>query len=511
MRSLQEELLKMQGISKSFPGVKALDDASITVRKGEIHALMGENGAGKSTLMKVLNGLIEPDKGNIWFNGENIHIDSPAAALKKGIAMIYQELNPVRDMTVAENIFLGREFTIGKSFFVDKRKGEEEAKILLEKFGLDMKPDMKMRRLSIAKMQMIEIMKAVSSGASLIVMDEPTSSLTDDEITLLFQKIRELKKDQVAVVYISHRMEEIFEIADTVTVMRDGKYIDTKSIGEIDKSRLIHMMVGRELSNIFPKAAVQIKGPVLEVKNLSSERFQDISFQVRCGEILGFYGLVGAGRSEVFECIFGMNAQAEGKVLLNGKRQNIKNPHDAIEAGIAMVTEDRKEYGLVLCRSIRENIALPNLDRFKKGGILDKSREGKECQAMAEKISVKMSSLNQLAGNLSGGNQQKVVLSKWLIQNPKVLILDEPTRGIDVGAKAEIHSLMCEFAKQGMAIVLISSELPEVMGMSDRILVMGEGRIRGEFQYGRYSQDEILACALSKAADPNSAIEYAEE
>lgn len=494
---MQEELLRMEGICKTFPGVKALDEAAITVKRGEIHALMGENGAGKSTLMKVLNGLLEPDKGKIWFDGEEIHVENPAAALKKGIAMIYQELNPVRDMTVAENIFLGREFTRGKSFFVDKKKGEEEAKVLLEKFQLDVKPGAKMRGLSIAKMQMIEIVKAVSSGAKLIVMDEPTSSLTDDEIRVLFGKIMELKKEQVSVVYISHRMEEIFEIADTVTVMRDGKFIDTKRIDEIDKNALIHMMVGRELSNIFPKVFVEIKEPLLEVKNLNSHRFSDITFHVRRGEILGFYGLVGAGRSEIFKSIFGMDPYDSGEIVVEGRTVHIKNPHQAIEAGIAMVTEDRKEYGLVLCRSIRENIALPNLDHFKKKLFLDGRKEEKECKNIAEKISVKMSSMNQLAGNLSGGNQQKVVLSKWLMQEPKILVLDEPTRGIDVGAKAEIHSLMCEFAKQGMAIVMISSELPEVMGMSDRIMVMGEGKIKGEFRYGEYSQDEILACALS--------------
>ena len=493
---MQEELLKMEGICKAFPGVRALDEAAITVKRGEIHALMGENGAGKSTLMKVLNGLLSPDKGHIWFNGEEIHVENPASALKKGIAMIYQELNPVRDMTVAENIFLGREFTRGKGIFVDRKKGEEEAEVLLKKFELDIRPGAKMRGLSLAKMQMIEIVKAVSSGAKLIVMDEPTSSLTDDEIRVLFKKILELKKEQVSIVYISHRMEEIFEIADTVTVMRDGKYIDTKRVGEIDKNTLIHMMVGRELSNIFPKVPVEIKEPVLEVKHFNSRRFFDISFHVRKGEILGFYGLVGAGRSEVFKSIFGMDPYESGEIIVDGKTRDIKSPHQAIEAGIAMVTEDRKEYGLVLCRSIRENIALPNLDRFAGKLFLDGRKEEKECKDIAGKISVKMSSMNQLAGNLSGGNQQKVVLSKWLIQNPKILVLDEPTRGIDVGAKAEIHSLMCEFAKQGMAIIMISSELPEVMGMSDRIMVMGEGRIKGEFRYGEYSQDEILACAL---------------
>lgn len=489
-------MLRMENISKQFPGVKALDGACLRVKQGEVHALMGENGAGKSTLMKILNGLLEPDDGIIYWEGEAIQIHSTSEALQKGIAMIYQELNPIRDMTVAENVFLGREFTKGNRFWVDRRKCEEETGILLKKFGLDVNPRARMRSLSIAEMQMIEIMKAVSTGARLIVMDEPTSSLTDDEIQILFQKIQELKADNVAVVYISHRMEEIFAIADTVTIMRDGKYISTENAGEIDKGRLIHLMVGRELSNIFPKMMVEIGEPVLEVKNLSAKHFSNVSFTVRKGEILGFYGLVGAGRSEVFKSIFGMDVFDDGEIILEGKQLSIKNPRQAMDAGIVMVTEDRKQYGLVLCRSIQENIALPNLKRYAKGLFLDKRKEEVECREIARTLSVKMSGLNQVAGNLSGGNQQKVVLSKWLLEKPKVLILDEPTRGIDVGAKSEIHSLMCEFAKQGMAIIMISSELPEVMGMSDRIIVMGEGKIRGECRYGEYNQDEILGYAL---------------
>ena len=491
---MQEYLLKMEGICKTFPGVKALDEACILVKKGEVHALMGENGAGKSTLMKVLNGLLQPDKGEIWLDGEEIKVENPAAALKKGIAMIYQELNPIWDMTVAENIFIGREFM--KGLFVDKKKNEEEAGALLKRFGLAIDPGVRMRTLSIAQMQMIEIMKAISSGAKLIVMDEPTSSLTDEEIKVLFQKIEELKKAQVSVIYISHRLEETFTIADTVTVMRDGRYIAARGIEELDKNTLIQMMVGRELSNIYPKEEAKIGEAVLEVKNLCGERFRDISFQVRRGEILGFYGLVGAGRSEVFRRIFGMDSGNGGEIFLEGRELSISRPYHAIRAGIVMVTEDRKEDGLVLCRSIQENIALPNLKRYRKGPFLNGEREKKECREIAGMMSVKMSGLHQLAGQLSGGNQQKVVLSKWLMEQPKVLILDEPTRGIDVGAKAEIYALMCEFAKQGLAIVMISSELPEVMGMSDRMIIMGEGRIRGEFRREEYAQDEILKSAL---------------
>lgn len=493
---MNQLFLKMKDISKSFPGVKALDGAAIEVKEGEVHALMGENGAGKSTFVKILNGLIQPDGGEIAIWGEKVTVLRPAHALQLGIAMIYQELNPVKDMTVAENIFMGKELVHGKSVFVDKKREILEAKQLLQNFGLTIDPGQKMGQLSIAQMQMIEIMKAVNCGAHLIVMDEPTSSLTDDEIKILFEKIRELKRNNVAVIYISHRMEEIFEITDTVTIFRDGQYIDTRKTSEISKDELISLMVGRALDSVFPKTYVKIGEPVLQVQNLKNDRSKDISFNVNAGEILGFYGLVGAGRSEIFRSIFGLDKMYEGTIILDGKKILIKHPADAIEAGIAMVTEDRKESGLILCRSIKENIALPNLDKFKWGPFLDKAKEEVVCQEMAEKITVKMSTLHQLVGNLSGGNQQKVVLSKWLLKNPRVLILDEPTRGIDVGAKAEIHALMCEFAKAGMAIVLISSELPEVMGMSDRLLVMGEGEIRGEMKFEQYSQDEILKCAL---------------
>jgi ABC-type sugar transport system ATPase subunit len=365
----------MKVISKTFPGVKALDGVEIEVMEGEIHALMGENGAGKSTFMKVLNGLLQPNTGEIFFSGQKVRIEGPQQALKLGISMIHQELNPVRDMTVAENIFLGREYTRGKSFFVDKKKCELEAKNLLINFGLNIEPSLLMKELSIAQTQMIEIMKAVSYGARLIIMDEPTSSLTDDEIRILFAKISDLKKKNVAVIYISHRIDEIFEIADKVTVLRDGKYIGTKTIEEIDKNQLIHMMVGRELNSVFPKTFAEIGKPVLQVKNLSGASFKDISFEVKSGEILGFYGLVGAGRSEVFKSIFGLDPHSKGVIMLEGKQLKIRKTSDAIKAGITMVTEDRKKYGLVLCRSIKENIALPNLNEFSKGPFLNHEKE----------------------------------------------------------------------------------------------------------------------------------------
>lgn len=498
---MEDYLLRMEHICKSFPGVQALDRARIEVKEGEIHALMGENGAGKSTFMKILNGLLQPDSGDIYFEGRKIKVQNPAQALQMGIAMIYQELNPVGEMSVAENIFLGKEFTYGKSFFVNKKKGNREARKLLKDFGLEMEPEVMMKTLSLAQMQMIEIMKAVSSGAKLIVMDEPTSSLTDDEIKILFQKMDELSKNGVSIIYISHRMEEIFKVSHMVTVMRDGTYIGALPTGELDSEKLIHMMVGRELHSVFAKSFAKIKQEVLQVRRLSGQGFSEISFDVRAGEILGFYGLMGAGRSEVFRSIFGLDTYASGEILMEGKRYQGGHPIHAIQAGIAMVTEDRKNTGLVLCRSIKENIALPNLDKFKKGIFLDKGKEVRECEDIAGKITVKMSDLSQLAGNLSGGNQQKVVLCKWMMKHPKLLILDEPTRGIDVGAKAEIHALICEFAKAGMGIVLVSSELLEVMGMSDRIVIMHEGRIRGTCQNGEYSQDEILRCALGGDKD----------
>ena len=491
-----EQILKMEGICKAFPGVKALDGAGIEVQAGEVHALVGENGAGKSTLMKILNGLLQPDSGEILVEGTAVHIRNPAHAGQLGIAMIYQELNPVRDLTIADNLFLGREPVRGKSFLLDKKAQNEQAQQMLDDFGLKVDARMLMKKLSVAQMQMVEILKAVSRGAKLIVMDEPTSSLADEEIKILFAKIHELVAQNVAIIYITHRLEELPQIADRITVLRDGKYIGTSQVEGLSRAQIIQMMVGREVSSIFPKVFCPLGDPVLEVKNLSGGMFQGASFSVRAGEILGFYGLVGAGRSELCRAIFGLDPHTEGEILLNGQPLQIKKTADAIQAGIAMVPEDRKELGLVLCRSIRENIALPNLKRFEKGAVLNARQETEACSEIAQKLSVKMHSLQQLTGKLSGGNQQKVVLCKWLMQTPKVLILDEPTRGIDVGAKSEIHSLMCEFAKEGMAIIMVSSELPEVMGMSDRILVMGEGRIKGEFRIGEYSQNEILKCAL---------------
>lgn len=494
---MQGYVVEMRNVTKTFPGVKALDGVHLQVKSGKIHALMGENGAGKSTLMKILNGLHQPDSGEIYLDGKCQEIGSPFKALYMGLAMIYQELNPINDMNVAENIFMGREPMKKGNLFIDFKSMYIQAKALLDEYGLNVNPKTKMRRLSTAQKQMIEIIKAVSLNAKVIVMDEPTSSLTDEEVKILFKTIKTLKKQNVAIIYISHRLEEVFEIADNVTVLRDGKYIATESIENLNKDKLITMMVGRELTDVYPEGDAKIKDVVLEVKNLQNNGvFKDISFQVKQGEILGFYGLVGAGRSEVMRAIFGIDKPTSGELFIDGKPVKIKVPTQAIDHGMAMVTEDRKELGLVLCRNIKENITLASLDDYSKGMFIDKKSEVAQASDISQKLTVKMSSLKQNAENLSGGNQQKVVLCKWLITNPKILILDEPTRGIDVGAKAEIHALMREFVKQGLALIIISSELPEIIGMSDRVLVMGEGEIKGEFHRNEFTQDDLLACAL---------------
>ncbi len=492
-------IVEMKNISKSFPGVKALDNVSLKVKPGEVHALLGENGAGKSTLVKILSGMFQPDSGKIVFAGKPVSLTNPTVSIKTGISMIYQELNPLLDMSIAENIFLGREPYKKSKLFVDFQEMRRQTKRLLEDFQLkQVKPTWNMKQLSTAQMQMIEIIRSVSLNAQVIVMDEPTSSLTKGEITTLFETIKTLRKQNVAVIYISHRLEEIYEIADTVTVLRDGKLVGTDKVEHVDTNKLITMMVGRELKNLFPKEKTEIGEPLLQVKNLTVKgKFSNVSFEVRRGEILGFYGLVGAGRSEVMQAVFGIDNFESGEIFIEGKKVQVKNPNQAIRYGLGMVTEDRKEQGLVLCRSVKENIVLANLKQYTYAGQFINQKEEKAVSLdISKKMQVKMSSLQQLAESLSGGNQQKIVLSKWLISNPKILILDEPTRGIDVGAKAEIHSLMSKLAQQGLAIIMVSSELPEIIGMSDRTLVMGEGRIKGEFTGENICQDELLSCAI---------------
>ena len=496
-----EYILNCEGISKAFGGTQALKDVQLHVRPGEVHALLGENGAGKSTLMKCVIGLIKQDSGTMEFEGKPYQAKGPVDALNSGISMIHQELNPEPHLTVAESIFLKRENT--KGFFLDKKAQNKRCQEILDQFDVPYTATTKMKELTLAQVQMVEIIKAVSCDSRLIIMDEPTSSLDSTETDRLFNVIRDLKKKGVAIIYISHRMEEIFEICDSVSVFRNGTYVNTRSLDGVTRDELISMMVGRDVKSVFPKVDCKIGDVVFKVENLCGKGFHDISFEVHAGEILGISGLVGSGRSETMRAIFGLDHLDSGKMYLDGKEITNKSPRDAIKKGICMVNEDRKNYGLCLLRSIRENISLPNLPEKQKGLLINQKREIKECQAAADKLTVKAASIEHNGFSLSGGNQQKVVLAKWIMANPKVLILDEPTRGVDVGAKSDIHSLMCEFAAKGMAVIMISSELPEVMGMSDRILVYHEGTINGivdrsEILANNITQKEMLEMAFAQ-------------
>ncbi|MCD2492321.1 sugar ABC transporter ATP-binding protein [Lacrimispora sp. NSJ-141] len=486
-------ILECVGISKAFGGTQALSDVQLHIRKGEVHALLGENGAGKSTLMKIIIGLYKADSGQIIFEGNPYSVHGPAEAIAAGISMIHQELNPEPYLTIAESIFLNREDTRKGLSLLDKKKTNRKAEEILSQFGFPKGAKTMMEDLTLAQVQMVEIIKAVSCDARVIIMDEPTSSLDSEETEHLFCTIRELKQKGVSVIYISHRMEEIFQICDKVSVFRDGQFVGSRSMEGVTSKELISMMVGRTVENIFPKTECSIGDVVFQVEGLSGKGFRDISFEVRAGEILGISGLVGSGRSETMRAIFGLDPLTEGKIFLEGKEITIKGPKDAIAKGIAMVNEDRKTYGLCLYRSLRENISLPNLPKRQKKLFINQKREKKECQEVSKQLTVKTSGIEADAYSLSGGNQQKVVLSKWLMADPKVLILDEPTRGVDVGAKSEIHTLMCRFAAQGLAIIMISSELPEVMGMSDRILIYHEGRLNGEV-----SRKEILGGGITQ-------------
>jgi ribose transport system ATP-binding protein/inositol transport system ATP-binding protein len=487
----KEFIFECRDISKSFGGTHALRKVRLQIRTGEVHALLGENGAGKSTLMKTIVGLYKADSGEMRFDGEPYSVKSPVEAIKKGISMIHQELNPEPYLTIAENIFLNREDIIPNTPFLDNKKTNARATEILKQFNFPLPAHTVMGELTIAQIQMIEIIKAVSRNAKMIIMDEPTSSLDSEETDHLFNTIRGLKAKGVAVIYISHRMEEIFEISDRVSVFRDGQYIGTKDTQGTQKSEFLSLMVGREITSVFPKVDCSIGDVVFRVEGLTGKGFKDISFEVRSGEILGLSGLVGSGRSETMRAIFGLDPLDSGKIFLDGREIHIKKPRDAIRQGIAMVNEDRKRFGLVLFRSVRENISLPNLWRTQRGLLLHQRRETQEVTEIATKLQVKAKGLDAEAFSLSGGNQQKVVVSKWVMAQPRVMILDEPTRGVDVGAKAEVHSLMCRFASQGMAIIMISSELPEILGMSDRILIYHEGRTNGIIERSKILSGEI--------------------
>jgi len=492
-----KNLLLMKKINKTFPGVKALEDVDFEINAGEVMALVGENGAGKSTLIKVLAGVHRMDSGEIHFKGEKVEISSPLEARNYGISIIYQELNLAPNLNIAENIFMGREKST-RTVFLDRKTSHREAKNLLDMVGLNIDTRKLVGELSIAQRQMVEVARALSVNSKLIVMDEPTSSLTASETDILMSIIRNLRNNGVSIIFISHKLSEIFEIADRVTVLRDGKMVKCLSISKCNEEKIIAMMVGREVKDIFAKEEAEIKETILQIKNLSTEDFlKNISFEIKRGEILGFAGLVGAGRSEVMRAIFGIDPRKSGEIYLDGKIIEIDHPYDAIKNGIGYVPEDRKLQGLILQMVVRENISLANLEDVSKRGFFNQDKEQKLAEEYITRLDIRTPGVEQKVVNLSGGNQQKVVIAKWLAIKPTVLILDEPTRGIDVKAKKEIHLLMSKLAQKGVAIIMISSELPEIIAMSDRIIVMHEGVKKGELKRGNVSQEMIMKMALS--------------
>jgi len=492
-------ILEMENITKEFPGVKALDNVQLKVRKGSVHALMGENGAGKSTLMKIIIGMHTPDKGRIIFDGKELKLNNIQEALNKGISMIHQELSPIPEMTVAENIYLGREPTFGKIGLVDRKKLNKMTRDLLESLGIELDPNIKMGQLSIANTQMVEIAKAISFNSKLIIMDEPTSAITEKEVAQLFKMIRSLKEKNVGIIYITHKMSELYEIADDISVFRDGKYIGAERAENLDNEELIKMMVGRELTQLFHKPVSKIGEIALSVKNLSTKgHFEKVSFEVRKGEILGLAGLMGSGRTEVLETIFGLRAPEQGEIHIHGKKTEIKNPQDAVKSNLGFLTEDRKLTGLFLPLSVRENMITVHINNYISKGLLNRKQINSDCLKQKEQLLIKTPSLDQAIENLSGGNQQKVLLARWLLKNPDILFLDEPTRGIDVGAKSEFYDLIFKLANQGKAVIVVSSEMAEILGLCDRIIVMHEGQLSGELSREEATQEKIMHLATGQ-------------
>ncbi len=498
-----QPLLQMKNIVKNFPGVKALKGVDLEVKAGEVHALMEENGAGKSTLMKCLIGIHPPTSGEIVFMGQKLGNYGPAEALNMGISMIHQELSPITHRPIMENVWLGREPRNALGL-VDHAKMAEMTHDVLKLIDLDIDPRTRMGELTVAKMQMVEIAKAISFNAKLIIMDEPTSALTDREVTQLFKIINKLRAEGKGIIYISHKMDEIFQISDRITVFRDGENVGTDHSNDTTMDRMITMMVGRPVSEMFPKIDCEIGEKHLEVKGLSWGRFfKDVSFDVRRGEILGIAGLVGAGRTEVIEAIFGVRSLDKGEIFIDGKKVNVSSPADAIRRGMAFLTEDRRETGIFPMLDIQFNMFIANMDKYtnKSSRILNRRKISADCGEYIDAIKVKTPSPFQKVENLSGGNQQKVLVARWLMTEPTMLFLDEPTRGIDIGAKAEIHSLITNLAGQGKSIVMVSSELPEVLGMSDRVVVMHEGRVTGILDNSnrRLTQEEVMRYASGLA------------
>ncbi len=494
--SQAELVLRMEHISKSFPGVQALTDVGFSVRPGTIHALVGENGAGKSTLMKILAGIIHRDSGAILLHGNGVDIDSPRKAQTLGISMIHQELALIPYLTVGQNIYLGREPRSRLKCFVDWKELYKRAREWLNRLELPIDPQSLVVDLPLAQQQMVEVAKALSLKASVIIMDEPTSALTDRETKTLFRIMRSLKVSGMTIIYISHRLEEVFEIADEVTVLRDGRFISSASIRDVRVKDVVRMMVGRELGEMYPKKATPTDRSILQVSGLSSTNgIHNISFKLQQGEILGLAGLIGAGRTELARALFGIDPILSGEVWIDEKEARIRSVQDAIHLGMGYVSEDRKEQGLFLRMNVRQNITIGVLERFSLLGFARFQQLENLAKGFVQKLNIRTPGLRQKVGNLSGGNQQKVIISRWLSLNLRILILDEPTRGIDVGAKAEIHALMDRLAGEGVGILMISSELPEILGISDRILVMRAGEITGEFTRREATQDAIMHCA----------------
>ncbi len=504
MLSDPQNILQVQNLSKSFLGVKALDNIQFDLQKGEVHALMGENGAGKSTFMKILMGLLKPDSGEITFEGEILKSNSVHENLQKGISMIHQEILVVPELTVAQNIFLGRE-TNYRSWLNDKVINQK-AQEILDLIGVKINAQTKIKNLSIAEKQMVEIAKAISNNAKVIIMDEPTSALTDSEVTMLFKIIKDLKVKGVAIIYISHKMDEIYEITDRITVLRDGKYITTKNTNELDKNALIALMVGREIDGVraafrfhenHSKIVDAERPTVLSVQNLTKKgKFKDINFAIHAGEVLGIAGLMGAGRTEIARAIFGLDNFDSGEIILNGNKVKIKSPEDAIKNGIGYVSEDRKALGFIPALSIKENISLSSLANFSKAWFVNSSDEHLAATQLATDLKIKSTSINQKVMTLSGGNQQKVVIGKVLLTSPSLVILDEPTRGIDIGAKFEIYKLINQLTDKGIAVIMISSELPEILGMSDRVMVLSKGKQTALLSKQEATQEKIMQYAV---------------
>ncbi|WP_426292067.1 sugar ABC transporter ATP-binding protein [Dyadobacter endophyticus] len=498
---MSDYILRIKGISKSFSGVKALDNIHFDLIKGEVHALMGENGAGKSTFMKILIGLVAPDSGEVLLEGENLIGNNVNETLKKGISMIHQEILIIPELTVAQNIFLGREREVsGKkgllSGWLNDSEINRRAAALLDRMGVDIAP--KTKHLSVAQMQMVEIAKAVSNDAKVIIMDEPTSAISDKEVGTLFQIIRDLKAQGVSIIYISHKMDEIFQISDTISVLRDGKYIGTKSAADLDQNALIAMMVGREIDQMFPEATQPAGREVLSVQNLGrAGKFSNISFDVKSGEILGLAGLMGAGRTEIARAIFGLDQWDEGEISIKQSPFCARTPREAIDRGIGYVSEDRKGLGFIPRMSVKSNITLSSMKNHRKGGFINTHSEQSVTEKMIADLKIKTAGADQHVTYLSGGNQQKVVIGKVLLASPEIIILDEPTRGVDVGAKFEIYKLIRSLADRGMAIIMISSELPEILGLSDRILVLSKGKQTALLSRAEATQELIMRYAVA--------------